>query len=295
MQETALQRAATGLDEGARELLLRVLAEVAELNSKVIVACFFRDRYGGPPDYLAAVDEVWGEAVGYRLREQIGQAQTDAEMSLSFGGPPRDPSLAAAKALLMHAPEPDFRAAIAAALEACHALDKAAERITVICRNRGAPWALNAAEGFQYVGDEQVEAELIRPGLAAINRPEFAGGVKREFESARVELNRGTPEALKQAIHEAGCSVESAMKVVLESHGVPFDAGDTALPLFNHLEAAGVVPRHMEKLVLVAMTPRNRKGGHGAGAQPHAVDAAEAEAIIAGAAGAIAYLASRLR
>ena len=42
------------------------------------------------------------------------------------------------------------------------------------------------------------------------------------------------------------------------------------------------------------MTPRNRKGGHGGGAQPHEVDAAEAEAIVAGGAGAIAYLATRL-
>jgi hypothetical protein len=295
MQETALQRTATGLDQGVRELLLRVLAEVVELNSKGIIACFFRDRFGGPADYLQAIDEVWGGTVGFDLRERIGQAQTDAEMSLSFGGPKRDPSLAAAKALLLHAPEPDFRAAVVAALEACGALDMAAERITAICRNRGAPWALSPTDDFEYVGDEQVETELIRPALAAINRPEFAGGVKREFDSARTELSRGTPEALKQAIHEAGCSVESAMKVVLESHGVAYDAGDTASSLFSRLEAAAVVPRHMEKLVLVAMTPRNRRGGHGAGAQPHNVDAAEAEAIVAGSAGAITYLASCLR
>ena len=56
-------------------------------------------------------------------------------------------------------------------------------------------------------------------------------------------------------------------------------AGDTAQPLFNHLEAAGIVPRHMERIVLGAATPRNRQGGHGAGAIAHNPDPAEAQFI----------------
>ena len=84
------------------------------------------------------------------------------------------------------------------------------------------------------------------------------------------------------------------MKVVLEARGTAYGAGDTASALFNHLVDAGIVPRHLQNLVLVAMTPRNRKGGHGGGYQPHQVDVAEAEAIVAGTAGAITYLATRL-
>jgi hypothetical protein len=80
----------------------------------------------------------------------------------------------------------------------------------------------------------------------------------------------------------------------LSSHGVEYQQGDTASPLFDRLEAAGIVPRPMQNHVLVAMTPRNKWGGHGAGAAAHEVDPDEVEAVVAGAAGAIAYLATQL-
>lgn len=293
MIDTAAQRAATGLDEGARKLVLQVVLEQARLGPKEVVAVFFRDRFGGPDDYFEAIGNVWGEAEGFRLRQVVAGAHTDAEMAIGFGER-RDPREAASLALLLHSPEPDFRLAISEALRAASAMGAAAERITAICRNRGAPWAFDHPDGFEYVGDEEIERELVRPALAAINRHEFAGGVRQEFEAARAELANGTPGDLKQAIIEAGAAVESAMKVLLEARGIAFGAGDTASPLFNHLESGGVVPRHMENLVLVAMVPRNRMGGHGAGAIAHQVDAQEAEAVVAGVAGAIAYLATRL-
>jgi hypothetical protein len=46
----------------------------------------------------------------------------------------------------------------------------------------------------------------------------------------------------------------------------------------------------MESIVLGANGPRNKKGGHGAGATPHGVPVEEAEATLASAAVAIAYL-----
>jgi hypothetical protein len=42
------------------------------------------------------------------------------------------------------------------------------------------------------------------------------------------------------------------------------------------------------------MTPRNKTAAHGAGAVAHAVDRDEAEAVVAAAAGALAYLAKKL-
>jgi hypothetical protein len=113
--------------------------------------------------------------------------------------------------------------------------------------------------------------------------------VRSEFESARAELRAGTPQALKQAIHEAGCSIESAMKVVLAEHQMAHGTRDAAQALFNHLEGAGIVPRRMERLVLAAATPRNQTAGHGAGAVAHDPDPSEAESVVASAAGAIAY------
>ncbi len=92
-------------------------------------------------------------------------------------------------------------------------------------------------------------------------------------------------------MYESGCAVESAMKVLLDERGVPYDKGqDAAQKLFDHLVNAGIVPRYMERMVLAPMTPRNKAGGHGAGAIPHNVAVADAESVVASAAGVIAYL-----
>jgi hypothetical protein len=292
MLDTAAQRPPTGLDDGARALVLRVLSEASggDITPALVASAFFRDRFGGASDYLEAVEAVWGDERRFRLQQDISRASTDAQFSLEF---PRrtTPEAAAAHAMLLRMPEPDFRTAVEAMIDAGRL--EVAERITAICRNRGAPWAVSN-DRFECVGDEEIERELIRPGLAAINRPEFSGGVKQEFEAARAELAKGAPGDLKQAIIEAGAAAESAMKVLLEAHRVAFNPRDTAKALFDSLEAAGIVPRHMENLVLVAMVPRNRMGGHGAGAVAHQVAAVEGEAVVAGVAGAIAYLATRL-
>ena len=80
------------------------------------------------------------------------------------------------------------------------------------------------------------------------------------------------------------------MKVVLDAHGIAYAAGAAATALFERLEAEQIVPRFMERLVLAAATPRNRRGGHGAGAVAHSLSLEEAEAVFAAAANAITYL-----
>ena len=84
---------------------------------------------------------------------------------------------------------------------------------------------------------------------------------------------------------------ESAMKVVLDEHRVEY-ARDrtTAFPLFEHLKDNGIVENDMKEIVLGTVTPRNRRGGHGAGQQPHNVPLEVAEAVLASAAVSIAYL-----
>jgi hypothetical protein len=120
----------------------------------------------------------------------------------------------------MAMPEPDFRLAVETAARAALVTEKLAPRITEVCRARGAPWRFIADAGFQSVGDEVVERELLRPALAALNDPRFAGGVRSEFESARNELRAGTAVGRKQAVYECGCAIESAMKLVLDERGM---------------------------------------------------------------------------
>lgn len=229
--------------------------------------------------------------VVFQLQRAAGEAAAEAEFPSDFTRR-IDPNEAGARALLANMPEADFRLAIEEALRITLRMGQAAERITSTCRIRGAPWSFHTANGFEWVGDATVERDLVSPAIAAINDPRFVGGVRSELESARAELRQGTPQSRKQAVHEAGCSVESAMKVVLDQRAVPAGRRDTAQPLFDHLVNAGVVPRRMERLVLAAATPRNQTAGHGAVA--HDPDPAEAGSVVASAAGAIAYLHSHL-
>lgn len=292
-RHTAALRSATGLDAGARALILGIVGEVTGYGPQQVVVALFRDRYGTVEDYLTAVEDVHGHGVRFQLGRAASEAAAEAEFPMDFRGR-IDSRDAGARALLLHMPEADFRLAVEDALRIGLRMEDSAPRITTVCRTRGAPWIFDASEGFQWVGDAVVERDLVQPALAAINDPRFGGGVRSEFESARAELRTGTQQALKQAIHEAGCSVESAMKVVLDERQIPYGPRDAAHALFNALEGAGIVPRRMEKLVLAPSTPRNQTAGHGAGAVAHNPDPSEAESVVASAAGAIAYLHSRL-
>jgi hypothetical protein len=286
MLDTASQRPATGLNAEARELLLRV----SIWSPGPIVRLFFADLYASYDDYYAAVGDVWGAAAADQCRESVA-TYTDA--ALRRQGPLASSDWAtadyAALGLLRVMPEPDFRRAVHDALRAAPP-DWCEERVTEICRRRGAPWVYSLGAGFEWIGDAEVDARAIQPALTAIADSRFAGGVKAEFDAARSELALGTPVALSQSVHQAGCAVESAMKVLLTDNGVAYGPGDTAQPLFDHIVVAGVAPREMDRLVLGAATPRNRWGGHGAGATAHAVTQAEAEAVLASAAVAISYL-----
>lgn len=156
------------------------------------------------------------------------------------------------------------------------------------------PYKCSVVCGFEWVGDAEVRRELIEPALAAIHDGRFAGGVRSEFEQARAELREGTPTSRKQAIHEAGCALESAMKVVLAEHQIAYKPTDTGKPLFELLERAGLVPKYMEPTFFAVLTPRNKAGGHGGGPEPHEPDEAETSTVVASAAGAIAYLHTKL-
>jgi hypothetical protein len=283
--DTASQRSATGLDPAARKLSLQIVDQAPS----AILSVFFIDRFAGYADYYAAVSEVWGADRARSCERAVSTAA--AEVSNPLVVSTRDAARereTRARALLEHMPEPDFRTAVADTLR-IEPKPGAAARITELCRRRGAPWAFREGHGFEWVGDEEIERTAVLPALSAVSDPRFAGGVKSDFESARAELALGTPKALSQSVHQSGCAIESAMKVVLNERQIAYDAKDTAQRLFEHLVQNGIVTRDMERLVLGAATPRNKKGGHGAGATPHQVAPEDAEAVLGSAAVAIAY------
>ena len=192
-------------------------------------------------------------------------------------------------------PEPDFRQAITRAFRTGqYPMLQHEERITNICRSRGAPWRFTGFDGFVWTGDQEIERQAIEPARSTLADSRFAGGVRSEFESARSELALGTPSALSQCVHQASWAVESAMKVVLETRGTTHDQRATAHPLFDLLKETELVDEVMRSIVLGPATPRNRRGGHGAGATAHVVSIQTAQAVLASAAVSTVFLRSLL-
>jgi len=285
--DTASQRPPTGMDEGARHLILKALAWT---NSTGVMGAFFDDRcYADENDYLVAVERVWGPERVHVLRIKA----TAAADSIGTPSSPREHDVAEAavcEAVLLHMPEPDFRSAVFIAARGAAKTAQVAPRINHIRRMRGMPWVFSPDKGFCWVGDEEVESRAIRPAMSAIEDSRFADGVKDEFVQARAELARGTPGALAHAVHKAGCAVESAMKVLLGQHGQRYGEGETAHPLFDRLVEAGLAPPLMQACVLGAASLCDQRTGHGDGDAPREVSQEVAEAVLASAAVAIAYL-----
>lgn len=141
--DTASQRPATGLDPGARTLILRVIEEIL-LQQRASVALqtavirwFFENRYGGYQDYMSAVESVWGGTERFRLEQEVAEAQVNAEFPERLTLPSRSAAQEAGQsALLLWMPEPDFRLAVEITLRNLDYLADVAERITTICRNQ---------------------------------------------------------------------------------------------------------------------------------------------------------------
>jgi hypothetical protein len=267
---------------------MRVVGDVAGAGPDATIGILFHDRFGSLDDYLAAVEEVHG----YGARRACQEALESARDGLNMFAPIDNDR--AAEALLGVMPEHDFMQAVEETLIAQRRAEQASDRINRILNARGAPYSFDGINGFGWTGDTEIEREQVAPALAAINDVRFAGGVRNEFEQARRELRQGTPNGRKQAVHEAGCAVESAMKVVLHERGVPFAATDSGQRLFDHLERAGIVPRYMQPTMFSVLTPRNKRAGHGGGSAIVDPGETEASTVVASAAGAIAYLYGKL-
>jgi hypothetical protein len=283
MLDTASQRSATGMDEGARQLILNTLQGCSE---RTVVDGFLHDSYADVDDYTAAVKQVWGQDAATDVGLAVVGTANEQSVIPSYDDARKGEAVA--NALLLHMPEPDFRLAVKRAVQERDLAVNPVDRINVICKRRGIPWEFTSADGFAWTGDAEVEELAMRPALSAVQDPRLAGA-KHNFDAARAELATGTPTSLRQCVHESACAVESAMKTVLSQRGVEYDERDTAFPLFDRLVAAGIVPQFMQFCVLGAASPRNKRAGHGA-EEPHEVDEELAETVMASAAIAIAYL-----
>jgi hypothetical protein len=163
-------------------------------------------------------------------------------------------------------------------------------------RLRRLPYALDHLEtSFTWVGDPTEHELAIAPALSALT-DERLGHARAEFDSARNELRHGN---LRDAANDAGCAVETALSVLLDSHGrrQPKKYGAERIqagPLFDALVAAELLDRDRDRdLVFAPITVRDH-ASHGVGVRPRGLSEAYVKAGVASAGVAIAYLASKL-
>jgi hypothetical protein len=295
-------RGPTGLDEDARRVILRALADAQVAHARLVSGLMRAGTYSGIRDYLRAVEEVHGTAVGMGVIEAMRAATSEQEDILAIdwqGEQARAAQTGMPLGLLLAMPTADFLTAvelgIAAAPDPSARAGSLASEINRICEARGIHYRLEGfPPAFKWTGDVEIQKNVLAPALSALDDPRLRDGPKVEFDSARRELRTNTRESRKQAATEACNSVESMMQIVCAERGVAVTSNATAQPLFNALVSAGVVPKENEAMVLGPSRFGNKRGRHGAGPVAHDVTEAEAEQVVAAAAVAIVYLGKQL-
>jgi hypothetical protein len=121
------------------------------------------------------------------------------------------------------------------------------------------------------VDSELLHAEAVKPALALLRAPEYAGA-QAEFLKAHEHYRHGRA---KEALTECLKALESVMKSVCAKRKWPHDAGATSKALIQVLFDNNLVPlfwqQHFSALRATlesgVPTARNRLGGHGQGTE----------------------------
>jgi hypothetical protein len=309
-ETTAIRRGVTGLDVGARQAMLRILLDGGATHNQMLIAFFRAEAFGDLEDYLAAVQDAWGPVAEQAIRAEMRamrERYTD-DLRLDWEQASREAAdIYGPIALLTTMPAADFLTLVEVALGQMSdpfRQSAAPATITAICARRGVPYRLvgvGASARFEWTGDAITNEQILEPALSAMDDPRLAGGPRADFDDARKALRDGTPTGRRRAVAEACNAVESALKVLLAEHGRPLPATQSLDALLSACRDAGLFPAAadgkgvpIEQILAGAGRFGNRRGRHGAGAVPHAVELDEAEAVVAASAVALTFIARRL-
>lgn len=132
--------------------------------------------------------------------------------------------------------------------------------------------------GYEFINDnlivktnQQIHREIVKPAIALLNNPEFAGAEQEYFEAFDC-YKKGNN---KDAITNANKAFESTMKSICDGMGYKYNASkDTAKNLIKILEDNNFYPAYLNSFITNirttlesgAPTVRNKTSGHGQGA-----------------------------
>lgn len=147
--------------------------------------------------------------------------------------------------------------------------DNAIEELNARFQEHGIGYRFDESEIVR-VDSELLHAEVVKPALALLRSPEFAGA-QAEFLKAHEHYRHGRD---KEALAECLKALESAMKSICKKRLWIHDANATSKALIQVLFENGLVPQfwsqHFSALRATlesgVPTARNRLGGHGQGA-----------------------------
>lgn len=174
-----------------------------------------------------------------------------------------------------------------------HSLWRVVEEANRLFSKRGIHYRLNDYGQAEWHGDQATYEAVVLPALEALRDPRMQGA-RSEFEAAVAHLRAGTDKDREDAIEEAGKSVESAMKVLLDAQKVARNGNETAFPLSDMLSSNRIVIAEAKEAVVGTARIRNSYGGHGAGGTARKVPSRLAELAVRSAATAITFLVAHL-
>jgi hypothetical protein len=262
-----------------------------------------RIGYGTPPDVVEDVEARFGSDAARKLSEALTE-----EMRVRRAVPVGDPDRYAIPALTT-IPAPLFLDALEIAVDLLKRRGRvssdgsidyidfkneaAVDEINRIFSVRGISYRFDGEGLAQWHGDEGGFKEVISPALAALEDPRLSRAAQ-EFGDALRALRQGGREGNKNAIRDASNAVETAMKTLLDAHGVTRAGNEAANALWDLLNTAGFVAAKTQDAICAAPRLGNAYGRHGPNPQPDPVPAGIPELAVQAAASALVYLAQLL-
>ncbi|MEC5322521.1 STM4504/CBY_0614 family protein [Aurantimonas sp. A3-2-R12] len=124
------------------------------------------------------------------------------------------------------------------------------------------------------ISNEYLHADVTSPALLLLSDPAFRGA-NDEFQAAHADYKNGDFSGCLVECHKC---FESTMKIIRDRRGWTSD-GDTSSKLVACMLDNGLIEAYWKNQMMslrsmlesAIPTPRNKKGGHGQGGQPHNV------------------------
>lgn len=289
------------MDRGARISLVNLLRASGVEPQKLVAVFLHSEAFADLEDYLQAVRHARGIEAAEEIRAVVRrtiEANVD-ENRLDWQAAQREAEVQHGPiGFLVSIPEADFLSVIESAVTLAGRKSTAfIAEVNRVCERRGIPYRLCGSKAdckFEWRGDPVIDEVAIAPALTALGDRRLSSGASVEFDGAREELRRNSPESRKRAVGEACSAVESTMKVLLEEHGIPLPTPANLSKLSDCLIQAGIVEGELREMLVAAGFFGNRKSRHGGGYNAHEVGEKTASTVVASAAVAISYLASKL-